>query len=157
MVAQFTVFAGTVYLSLIIDYFNGTAVSHALSTSPNAERANTMLKEVIATLRPFEKPLIHMDCGCHYRWPGWIDICEKTGLVRSTSKKACSPDSSACEGFFGRLKNEMFYDRNWSGISIERFRDQVNEYTEWYNSKRIKRSLGSMSPLNYRRSLGLVI
>ena len=25
------------------------------------------------------------------------------------SKKGCSPDNSACEGVFGRLKNEMFY------------------------------------------------
>ena len=29
------------------------------------------------------------------------------------SRKGCSPDNSACEGFFGRLKNEMYY-----GISI---------------------------------------
>ncbi|RRG00242.1 MAG: hypothetical protein DUD39_00175 [Coriobacteriaceae bacterium] len=26
---------------------------------------------------------------------------------------------------------------------------------QWYNEKRRKRSLGSMSPLQYRRSLGL--
>ena len=25
------------------------------------------------------------------------------------SKKGCSPDNSACEGFFGHLKAEMFY------------------------------------------------
>ena len=31
------------------------------------------------------------------------------------SKKGCSPDNSACEGFFGRLKNEFFYYRDWDG------------------------------------------
>jgi transposase InsO family protein/transposase-like protein len=109
-VTQFSIPAGTVYLSPVIDCFDGMVVSHTLSTSPNAEMATTMLKEALSTLEPFEKPLIHTDCGCHYHWPKWIGLCEKAGLTRSMSKKGCSPDNSACEGFFGRLKNEMFYD-----------------------------------------------
>lgn len=28
-------------------------------------------------------------------------------------KKVHSPDNAACEGFFGRLKNEMFYTHDW--------------------------------------------
>ena len=71
------------------------------------------------------------------------------------SKKGCSPDNSACEGLFGRLKNEMFYNRDWTGVSIQEFIDILNEYLAWYNKKRIKISLGNMSPLEYRRSLGL--
>jgi transposase InsO family protein len=35
-------------------------------------------------------------------------------LVRSTSRKGCSPDNAACEGFFGRLKMEMFYLLDWA-------------------------------------------
>ena len=34
------------------------------------------------------------------------------------SKKGCSPDNAACEGFFGILKKEMFYDRDWEGVNI---------------------------------------
>ena len=80
---------------------------------------------------------------------------EKAGLECSMSKKGCSPDNSACEGLFGRLKNEMFYNRDWTGVSIQEFIDILNEYLAWYNEKRIKISLGNMSPLEYRRSLGL--
>ena len=39
------------------------------------------------------------------------------------SKKGCSPDNSACEGFFGHLKNEMFYFKDWAGVSISQFID----------------------------------
>ncbi len=28
-------------------------------------------------------------------------------------KKVHSSDNAACEGFFGRLKNEMFYTHDW--------------------------------------------
>jgi len=71
------------------------------------------------------------------------------------SKKGSSPDNSACEGFFGRLKNEMFYGKTWIGVSIEHFIEQLNNYIEWYNEKRIKISLGGMSPVEYRCSIGL--
>ena len=71
------------------------------------------------------------------------------------SEKGCSPDNAACEGFFGRLKNEMFYGRSWVGVPMDDFINEINSYIEWYNTKRIKQSLGYMSPVEYRHSLGL--
>ena len=70
------------------------------------------------------------------------------------SKKGCSPDNSAMERFFGRLKVEFFYGRDWSGWSIHGFMDALDEYIHWYNEERIELSLGGMSPMRYRRSLG---
>ena len=71
------------------------------------------------------------------------------------SRKGCSPDNAACEGFFGRLKIELFYSRNWQATIIEQFIEVVDAYIRWYNEKRIKVSPGSLSPLEYRESLGL--
>ena len=76
-------------------------------------------------------------------------------LIRSMSRKGCSPDNAACEGFFGRLKTELFYPRNWQTTSIEQFTRTLDSYIRWYNEKRIKMSLGAMSPVEYRESLGL--
>lgn len=78
------------------------------------------------------------------------------GLTRSMSKKGCSPDNAACEVFFGRLKNEMFYGHSWVGVSMDDFIDKIISYIEWYKTKRIKQSLGYMNPTEYRHSLGLV-
>ena len=78
-------------------------------------------------------------------------------LIRSMSRKGCSPDNSACEGFFGRLKTELFYPRSWQGTTIEQFIEVVDSYIRWYNEKRIKISLGSLSPIEYRESLGLTV
>ena len=82
---------------------------------------------------------------------------EKARLPRSMSKKGCSTDNSACEGFFGRLKNEMFYGRSWIDVSISEFIAEINEYINWYNTKRIKQSLGFLSPVEYRHTLGLLV
>ena len=92
---------------------------------------------------------------CHYRWDEWIRICEEHGLIRSMSAKGCSPDNAAAEGFFGRLKNELFYGRDWRGVGYEEFRERLAAYLTHYNETRIKKSLDWMSPVQYRRSLGL--
>lgn len=154
-ITEFHIPAGKVYLSPIIDCFDGMVVSWTIGTSPNAELANSMLRDAIDTLKSTEHPLIHSDRGCHYRWPEWLGLVDRASLTRSMSKKGCSPDNSACEGFFGRLKNEMFYNRNWNHISIDSFISELDEYMHWYNQDRIKMVLGGMSPLQYRRSLGI--
>ncbi|MBS4930489.1 MAG: hypothetical protein KH020_04030 [Clostridiales bacterium] len=57
-------------------------------------------------------------------------------LERSMSKKGCSPDNSACEGLFGSIKNEMFYNLDFTGVSIQKFIDTLNDYPIWYNIKK---------------------
>jgi len=79
------------------------------------------------------------------------------GLIRSMSKKGCSPDNSACEGFFGRLKNKMFYGHSWQDVSIDKFIKILDDYMHWYAEERIKISLGGISPIQYRRQLGLTV
>lgn len=156
-ITEFSIPAGKVYLSPIIDCFDGLPVSWSISTSPNAELVNTMLDGAIKSLQEKEKPIIHTDRGCHYRWPYWIKRIEESGLTRSMSRKGTCADNSACEGFFGRLKNEFFYGRNWKGVSLNDFIDQLDQYITWYANKRIKISLNGKSPTQYRQSLGLVV
>ena len=156
-ITEFGIPAGKVYLSPIIDCFDGLPVSWTIGTSPDADLVNEMLDMAIATLGEGERPIVHSDRGCHYRWPGWIERMENNGLTRSMSKKGCSPDNSACEGFFGRLKNEMFYGEDWKDVSIKEFIDILNDYIHWYAEERIKVSLGGMSPLQYRKKLGLAV
>ena len=97
----------------MIDCFDGMVISWAIGTNPDAELTNTMLDAAIETVvSGNDRPVVHSDRGAHYRWPGWLSRIRSANLVRSMSRKACSPDNAACEGFFGRLKAEMFYPRD---------------------------------------------
>ena len=151
---EFSIPAGKVYLSPIIDCFDGMPVSWRIGTSPNAELANSMLDEAVKTLQTNEYPIVHSDRGSHYRWPGWIERMDRYGLTRSMSKKGCSPDNSACEGFFGVLKNAMFYGRDWKNTSVKAFIVGLDEYLHWFREIRVKKKLGYKSPIEYRISLG---
>ncbi|WP_242949128.1 IS3 family transposase [Acetitomaculum ruminis] len=50
----------------------------------------------------------------------------------------------------------MFYNTDWSGVSISDFINILDDYLHWYNEVRIKQSLGYLSPMEYRRNLGLI-
>ena len=154
-ITEFSIPAGKACLSPIIDCFDGMCVARTQSTSPNAELVSSMLDAAASKLPEGEHPVSHSDRGCHCRWPGWIERCERYGVTRSMSRKGCSPDNSAMEGFFGRLKGEFFYGRDWSGWSVHGFMDALDEYIHWYNEEGIELSLGGMGPMRYRRSLGL--
>jgi transposase InsO family protein len=155
-ITEFHIPAGKVYLSPMIDCFDGMVVSWTIGTRPDAALVNTMLDTAIETLaNSDDRPVVHSDRGAHYRWPGWLSRMHNAKLIRSMSRKGCSPDNAACEGFFGRLKTELFYPRTWQATTIEQFIQVVDSYIRWYNDKRIKISLGSLSPLEYRDSLGI--
>ena len=156
-IIEFSISSGKVYLSPVIDCFDRMPVSWRIGVSPNANLVNAMLRDAISTLGPEEKPVIHSDRGCHYRWPEWIKIIDDAGLARSMSRKGCSPDNAACEGFFGHLKNEMFYNRSWEGCSIAELKYEIDSYIRWYCTDRIKSTLGGLSPLQYRKELGVAV
>lgn len=154
-ITEFSIPAGKVYLSPMIDCYDGMPIAWNISDRADARLANTMLDRAIRTLPSDFHPIVHSDRGCHYRWPGWIERMNDAELVRSMSRKGCSPDNSACEGFFGRMKNEMFYGHSWQDTTLENFIQQIEDYMVWYRDYRVKVSLGGLSPTEYRIRTGM--
>lgn len=118
-----------------------------------------MLRAALATVTEAERAhlVTHGDRGCRCRRPGRAAICGEAGVARSMSRKGCSPDNSRMEGFFGTMKTEMSCGRGRSGVTLEELASRTGAYTGRHNTERIKRSLGGMSPLQFRRSLGLAV
>ncbi|BEP95429.1 hypothetical protein GmRootA79_38130 [Acidovorax sp. A79] len=80
---EFQIPAGKVYLSPIIDCFDGMVVSWTIGTSPDAELVNTMLDAAIETVaQTTDRPVVHSDRGGHYRWPGWLSRMNDANLTR---------------------------------------------------------------------------
>ena len=92
----------------MIDCFDGLVTSWSIGAYPNAELVNSILNATIANLKDVEHPIVHSDRGCHYRWTAWIQRMDDNNLIRSMSRKGCSADNSACEGFFGVKKMKCF-------------------------------------------------
>ena len=84
--------------------------------------------------------------------PGWKvealpDPCQKRDALLTTQ----------CEGFFGRVKNEVFYGRDWKGRTLDDFMYFIDRYLNWFRNERIKIGLNNKNPKEYRTGLGLAL
>lgn len=147
-ITEFALKDGKVYLSPMIDCFDGSPITWTISKSPNADLTNTMLKQTQHIVKD-AKLLVHSDRGFHYRLESWIKLMNKYGYTRSMSKKGCSPDNSMCEGFFGTIKNEFFYSKDWRNTKSDDFIIELDKYLNWFVNKRVKKRLNYLSPKNF--------
>ena len=58
-------------------------------------------------------------------------------LIRSMSRKGCSPDNAACEGFFGMLKRERTNRKIYRTMDIAKA--DIFDYIERFHNPRMRR------------------
>ncbi|EID7216326.1 IS3 family transposase [Escherichia coli] len=147
-ITEFRAGGQKLYLSPILDLFNGEIVAWETACRPTEELVKRMLNKGLESLAEGEKSLLHSDQGWHYRIKSYQSALADKGLVQSMSRKGNCLDNAVMENFFGHLKEEIYYRRDYR--SVEELENAVNEYITYWNQKRIKLSLGGLSPVEYR-------
>lgn len=147
-VTQFTVKDKKVYLSPILDLYNGEIVSYNISLSPNLKQTMDMLDKAFKKLPEGANLIMHSDQGWQYQTKQYQSRLSKKGIIQSMSRKGNCLDNAVMENFFGLLKTEMFYKHDFK--SVEELINDIELYIDYYNTKRIKAKLNGLSPVQYR-------
>lgn len=138
-VTEFKVGGGKVYLSPVLDCFDGLPAAWRSGTVPDARMCRESLEGFLATLPEGRGPVVaHTDGGGQYFSGEWIAACEAGGVVRSMSRRGACGDNARAEGFFGVLKEEFYNGRDWGRCTPERFVEELDAYIEWYREGRLK-------------------
>ena len=136
------------YLSPILDMFNGEIISYCISSSPNLQMVTTMLRKAFRKYHDIDGLIMHSDQGWQYQHMAYQKLLKDHGIIQSMSRKGNCLDNAMMENFFGLMKNELLYVNNY--VSVEEFERELKKYIWWYNNKRIKLRLKGMSPALYR-------
>lgn len=128
-VTEFKLFGTKLYLSMIIDLYNGEVISYNLSCHPNFNQITDMQTRAFAKLPENANPILHTDQGWQYQMKKYKKMLADKGIRQSMSKKDNCLDNACAESFFGRLKTELFYDRVFD--SIEDLITKLKAYIEW--------------------------
>ncbi len=147
-VTEFKVNENKLYLSPIIDLFNGEVISFNLSRHPVFNQVLDMLDKAFKTIPNGTNLILHSDQGWQYQMKQYQYLLKEKGIRQSMSRKGNCLDNSCAENFFGLLKSELFYLNKYK--TIEELEKEIIEYIEYYNNKRIKSKLKGMSPVQYR-------
>jgi transposase InsO family protein len=147
-VTQFNVLGHKVYLSPVLDLYNGEIISYEISDHPQMSMVEQMLQKSFKRLQSKDKPMLHSDQGWHYRMASYQQALKQKNITQSMSRKGNCLDNAVMENWFGIMKTEFFYRKRFE--SIESFKTELKEYIHYYNHDRIKQKLKGLSPVKYR-------
>ena len=147
-ITEFWLFGRKLYLSPILDMYNGEIISYAISERANFEQITVMLDKAFKKLPGDTGLILHSDQGWQYQNPRYQKRLSDKGIRQSMSRKGNCLDNAVMENFFGLLKTELLYLRDFR--SFEEFQTELLLYLEYYNHSRIKAKLNGLSPVQFR-------
>lgn len=147
-VTQINIGSVKLYLSPILDMFNGEIISYNISKSPNLEQIYDMLNKAFAKYDNLDGLILHSDQGWQYQHFAYRKCLKRHNILQSMSRKGNCLDNAMAENFFGIMKSELLYAEKFE--NPEDFINALQDYIEYYNNKRIKNRLNGKSPVQYR-------
>lgn len=104
---------------------------------------------------PDAHPLFHSDCSYQYTSNDFHQRILKSGITQSMSRVTRCIDNGPMEGFWGRIKREMYYTRKYQ--SKAELINAINSYMNYYTNQRPQRKSGILTPMEYHKKLLLAI
>lgn len=156
-ISEFHIAAGKLYLSPILDLHNREIVSYDISASPSFVQITNMLDEAFSKYDNLEGLIMHSDQGWQYQMQNYKKKLNDKRIKQSMSRKGNCLDNSPMENFFGKMKNEMFYGYEYTFETLDDLKIAMEEYIEYYNTKRITTKLKGLTPVKYRNQSSLII
>ena len=147
-VTEFSLFGEKLYLSPILDLCSEDLVSNTISDRPMLSMVTTMLEKAFATIPDRTELILHSDQGWQYQHKQYQRMLKAKGIRQSMSRKGNCLDNAVMENFFGLLKSELLYLQNFD--SLDHFKDELIDYLDYYNNRRIKLKLKGLTPAQHR-------
>lgn len=128
-----------VYLSAILDLYDRRIVAFKISDRNDNSLVFRMFDQVVKE-NPDAHPLFHSDRGFQYTNRLFYKKLMNAGMTQSMSRVAHCIDNGPMEGFWGIIKRERYYGRRFT--NRETLVSMIENYIEYYNTKRLQRNLG---------------
>lgn len=93
--------------------------------------------------------VIQSDQGVQYQNSRYSDLLKKYEIIQSMSRKENCLDNSPTENFFGRLKEDIWYNKEYKYENSKELINEIHDYIKYYNETRIVTRLKT-SPLNFK-------
>ncbi|MGP4074720.1 IS3 family transposase [Halobacillus sp. K22] len=146
-ITEFKLFGQKLYVSPVLDLFNGEIITYTIGYKPTYSLVDDMLDQAFEHLHPSDELYMHSDQGWHYQMAPYRKKLKDHEVTQSMSRKGNCHDNAVMENFFGIMKSEFLYLDEFE--SLDHFKQKLEEYIHYYNHKRIKSKL-RMSPVSYR-------
>lgn len=142
---------GWCYLASFLDLHTNEIIGWDFSAQMTTELVlNALAKANVK--RPIKNSIVHTDRGSQYTSNIYSDTVTSLGAKLSYSRKGNPYDNACIECFHSILKKEAIYQSKIR--TFKETKESLFKYIEgWYNSRRIQKKLGYLSPLEFSKKL----
>lgn len=137
---------GTLYLSAVKDLFNNEIISFNTSNRNDVSLIIKSYKNIPKTKN--NSYLINTDQGSVYLAYEYLNHIKKIGYTRSMSNRGHCWENCPIENWFSQLKEEVI--RPLGKMTRVEASIEIKKYVKWYNTQRIQKKLGYISPYQYK-------
>lgn len=148
-VTEFSLFGRKLYLSPILDLYSSYLVSYTISEHPALSLVLNMERQALSVLSRGAEPILHSDQGWQYQHKQYQKLLKDHSIKQSMSRKSNCLDNAVIENFFGLVKSELLYMKEFD--SMDQFKAELIEYLDYYNNRRIKAKLKGLPPAVHRK------
>ena len=146
---------------IVLEYLGGDITSQDLAAKYKIHAPSTVrtwikqynnplvfdtFDKAVAT-NPGATPLLHSDRGYQYTSKAFRRRILAAGMTQSMSRVARCIDNGPMEGFWGLMKQEMYYGKKYK--TKEELMLAIEKYIDYYTNKRVQRNLGVLTPMEF--------
>jgi transposase InsO family protein len=133
------------YLAAVLDLWSRKIVGWSFKSHMEASLVCQAMENALHQRRPPPGLIAHSDRGSQYASREYRNLLSRHGIQSSMSAKGYCYDNATMESFFGTLKSEEIYRREF--LTIAAAREAIFDYIEaFYNRQRQHSSLDGCSP-----------
>ncbi|WP_457858035.1 IS3 family transposase [Psychrobacter pulmonis] len=136
---------GWLYLAGIKDLYTKELVGYAINKRMTADLFCKALSMAIKNKRPNKGLIVHSDRGSQYCSHAYHKIIKQHQFIGSMSGKGNCFDNAPIESFWGILKNELVYHKDYK-TRFAAITDIIRYIELYYNQTRIQKGLSYKSP-----------
>lgn len=139
---------GWLYLAVLLDLHSRAVVGWAMGARLTVDLAQQALRMALQRRHPKTGLVHHSDQGSQYAATVYQQQLTTYGITGSMSRRGNCWDNACVESFFGTLKRELIYHRQYR--TRDEATQEIFEYIEvFYNRRRRHSTLGYYSPAEF--------
>ena len=146
-ITYFSVKGKSYYICIVMDLFSRKIVAYRASRKQSTYLATSTLRIALEERGNPKGLTFHSDQGAQYTSRTFRELLRLNNIVQSFSAAGSPYDNAVAEAFFGTLKKEELYRRNYK--SEREFCDNLDDFMEFYNTERPHGTLGYKTPEKY--------
>jgi len=141
---------GWLYLAGHKDLYTKAIVGYSMAERLTRQLVIESLKRSVSINRPNANLIHHSDRGTQYCSYDYRHMLRQFKMRTSMSRKGNCYDNAPMESFWGILKTELTFHRNFK--TRDEARKAITEYIEvFYNRQRKQQKLGYLSPAGFEK------